>query len=463
MGHQTLEIIGLLFSRSAEKLYAIESDIPGVQSHRIHVIDVSSRDETSVYWSNLDQITRYTMDANDKYLLLLEDGKVGEYDLSPGSHGLIAYQNFMVGGGPAGSMYVWDLSNDRTYPFVIGPYRWEGCPIRALSTDWTRTVTFCYDQNETLLWDTSTNTILARSTEDITEFSLFSPDNRRLIDTKGDDCELRLWDAETFQPLTGWIENVGDEVGFNRNGRLFAGVDCLSEGDQAFYVWSAEAGEQLATFREDVFNTIYEMAFSPAEDLLVILGLDAERMSKLWYVRGLEGLLDGGTTPPEISVAYQSTKEDPLLFNDLVFSPDGRLLAMSGSHKIKLFDVQTRMFFGLPILANIDMLLSDSSASPSNRIVFSPDMSLMVVADDETQLIDLGNRLPNGPAIPGYPRMAAISPDGTKLAVNTQFWYVGLEAWKEIACQIAGRNLTPEEWSTYIVDFPYRKTCEGYP
>src|SRR5262249_10594218 len=36
-------------------------------------------------------------------------------------------------------------------------------------------------------------------------------------------------------------------------------------------------------------------------------------------------------------------------------------------------------------------------------------------------------------------------------------------SWAGIACQIAGRDLTPQEWSTYLPDGgPYEPTCSGH-
>ena len=34
-----------------------------------------------------------------------------------------------------------------------------------------------------------------------------------------------------------------------------------------------------------------------------------------------------------------------------------------------------------------------------------------------------------------------------------------LEHWIEVACAIAGRNLTEDEWSDAFDDRPYRETC----
>lgn len=55
--------------------------------------------------------------------------------------------------------------------------------------------------------------------------------------------------------------------------------------------------------------------------------------------------------------------------------------------------------------------------------------------------------------------MASASSDGTVI-----LWNLDLEHLKAEACRTANRNLTCEEWRSYVsVDEPYRKTCEGLP
>ncbi len=45
-------------------------------------------------------------------------------------------------------------------------------------------------------------------------------------------------------------------------------------------------------------------------------------------------------------------------------------------------------------------------------------------------------------------------PDGEQLASGgedgTRLWELGFAAWRERACRIANRNLTPEEWDLYL-------------
>jgi WD40 repeat protein len=63
----------------------------------------------------------------------------------------------------------------------------------------------------------------------------------------------------------------------------------------------------------------------------------------------------------------------------------------------------------------------------------------------------------------------AFSPDGKLLAVagvptRAMLWDADPEAWRRRACEIAGRNLSREEWELYLpAGTPYRATCSEWP
>ena len=59
-----------------------------------------------------------------------------------------------------------------------------------------------------------------------------------------------------------------------------------------------------------------------------------------------------------------------------------------------------------------------------------------------------------------------LSRDGSLLmTASRETIRIGLnpKAWQAKACQIAGRNLTLKEWSSYLPGEPYRKTCSAWP
>lgn len=60
-----------------------------------------------------------------------------------------------------------------------------------------------------------------------------------------------------------------------------------------------------------------------------------------------------------------------------------------------------------------------------------------------------------------------LRPDGQAVAVNGRLgvaeWTLDPEVLADRACRLAGRNLTPTEWVTYMGDEPYRRTCLQHP
>ena len=54
--------------------------------------------------------------------------------------------------------------------------------------------------------------------------------------------------------------------------------------------------------------------------------------------------------------------------------------------------------------------------------------------------------------------LASGSMDGTVI-----LWDVNLGSWLDLACRIANRNLTMDEWQRYVGPGPYRQTCPNLP
>ena len=105
------------------------------------------------------------------------------------------------------------------------------------------------------------------------------------------------------------------------------------------------------------------------------------------------------------------------------------------------------------------------------------DRLLTIGADDEIRLYDLGARvqlgvgLPFGSAVPTNnhdQRGLSLRPDGRQAAFaipgGIAIWDLDPDHWVTAACQLASRNLTHEEWDTYIGDLAdYHATCPEFP
>jgi WD40 repeat protein len=123
---------------------------------------------------------------------------------------------------------------------------------------------------------------------------------------------------------------------------------------------------------------------------------------------------------------------DGVLIDNVVFSADNQMLAATTEDGVVLWDVGTQQRIGV-----LD--------SPSGRGVTGPIAEGSGIAYD-----------------------AAFSPDSKTLVTtwgdnSIITWNLDVAAWTQRACDVAGRNLTHEEWRQNLGDQPYRKTCSQWP
>jgi WD40 repeat protein len=145
-----------------------------------------------------------------------------------------------------------------------------------------------------------------------------------------------------------------------------------------------------------------------------------------------------------------------------VFFVSDRLLAISSLNgALALYDTDT--------LTKVRTL--NGSRGFIEDVQASRDGDLVVVrgGDRNVQLIDVATGTPVGGQI-SIPvderRGVALRPDGLELAVGggtpdgIAIWNLDPAEWMAAACRVAGRNLTEDEWNTYIGTLsPYHQTC----
>jgi hypothetical protein len=147
-----------------------------------------------------------------------------------------------------------------------------------------------------------------------------------------------------------------------------------------------------------------------------------------------------------------------------VVSSTGRLVAADPSGDVTEFGLRD-----LTPLAS----LPGSRGGPSSLQFDAAGRTLVVTTADQTvQVYDVATRARLGDALPSGARDGMVEgwlrPDGDAVAVNGPAgvleWTIEPQAMARPACALAGRNLTPTEWSTYLgANRRYRRTCPDYP
>ncbi|MFJ6809633.1 protein kinase [Streptomyces anulatus] len=149
----------------------------------------------------------------------------------------------------------------------------------------------------------------------------------------------------------------------------------------------------------------------------------------------------------------------------LSLSPDGRFVAvLQANGWLELWDGAARE---RKALIPSDLVPGAARfGQPLGSMAFSDDGSLLAVAveDDSVQLWDTGAGLPFGkPLTFTGQRIDSLAFDGTTLrtVTGTAVRTLDLSPDRLAAqvCRRAGRDITPEEWRTYIPDAPYRSLC----
>ena len=145
----------------------------------------------------------------------------------------------------------------------------------------------------------------------------------------------------------------------------------------------------------------------------------------------------------------------------LTYLPDGDLLSGGWSGVVERWSPATGRRVSHPVLA---------AAAPLSSIALYPGAKTFATAggDGAVKLWDTSTLQQVGTSFPGTATWSSVrmSPDGRSLVqVNTDatgvVWPATVGAWAQHACQIAGRDLTREEWARYVGDRPYERTCNA--
>ncbi|MFF3035046.1 protein kinase [Streptomyces rubiginosohelvolus] len=213
-----------------------------------------------------------------------------------------------------------------------------------------------------------------------------------------------------------------------------------SSGAHVHEVWDIEKRKKIRQFNDRSAEAVFSH--------------DSER---LVTASGMEVALDDG------ALRRTGLARDP--GGRPVFSPDGRFLAvLRGSGWLELWDGAVRdRKAALP-----SELVPGATrfGQPLGDLAFSADGGLLavVVRGEAVQLWDTNTRTPLGEPLPiTGRRVDSLTFDGTVLRTVTgpevHTLDLSPDRLAEQVCRRAGRDITPEEWRTYVPDAPYRSLC----
>ncbi|MBM2848373.1 MAG: repeat protein [Anaerolineales bacterium] len=340
----------------------------------------------------------------------------------------------------------------------------------------------------------------------------YSPDGGQLaVLNRTPDGQGRVvfWNITGSTPTTAWeipLDVAAYTVAFSHDGKVLA-----IGGRNGVTLWSVADREELERVQRNE-SWAFSVAFSPDDETLAVGQLGSTIV--LWDVTDARA--------PRLLKTLPGNPDQPRHTDDVwsvAWSPDGRWLA-SGSagvnNYVLVWNVETDDSFLTVEQGHTDTVFGVAwspngytlaSASRDNTVVlwdvttpsaprlltrltehrqevygvaFSRDGLLATGSDDGTAMIwSVAN-----PAAPkqlavlaehrNRVRSVAFSPVTDYLATGgfdqqTIIWQIVTgeanpgETPIQLACRLAGRNLTPEEWKRYFPGEDYRKTCPNLP
>jgi WD40 repeat protein len=355
-----------------------------------------------------------------------------------------------VAGAQDGTITVWDVAGTRR---LGSTFRWRSSDAGCLTAP-----CIVIDRRGTLMAESSGNgTVglvdlrtqrpagtLPPKTGPLVDALAFLPDGRTLV-TGGVNGKAVLWNVRTHAAVR--TLRLGGRVWWaaaSPEGRLL-GLQTQAAGHSSSSVDVREVASGRLLYRRNVPNGKGGLEFSPDGRKLAALGCcEPGSTVKVWSARSGKELFSPRVAGHATSIA---------------FSSDGRLLAAGTEDgKVVLWDAADGSPMGAPV---------EVATGPVESISFSPDGRLFVVSsgDGRATLWDprthkrLADAFPEEEGSVPVARFTARGDLVIENVRNTSLWPIDPHAWARFACQVAGRDLTRDEWRDLLPNRPYRRVC----
>jgi WD40 repeat protein len=340
-------------------------------------------------------------------------GRISGVTLSPdGKHLAASVSTFY---GEPGEVLLWDAASGQELGALRGVSDYVGGV--AFSPDGRRLALACED-GSVKIWDTQTRleVFALRGHASMVHCVAWSADGARLISGSGDQT-VRVWDATVAQEAvsTHAHANRAGAVAFSPDGTLVASASVtISSKKHEVKIWNALSGQVVRTWEAPQGNEGRRtLVFSPDGKYLA-LGGDAG-VVKVWDVS------------TDQQTASLQTADGSV--TDVVFDPEGRTLAVLYTRTLKLWDLASRQ--EKVTIEHVEGRLAFSPDGKRLATVDGPSGKLAVFDTSSGQLIEALD-------VPGQSPVAlAFSPDGQRLLLARSD--STLHVWD----LTTGRRLTP--------------------
>ena len=339
----------------------------------------------------------------------------------------------IVSGSDDGTVRLW--SADTGQP-VGAPL--TGDPAQVLSVAFSpdgRRIASGGSNNGVRLWDADTRQPIGQPTTGamgLVSSVAFSPDGKRIVsgggygdygDNSFGDNTVRLWDADTGQPIgqpmTGHTDAV-QSVAFSPDGkRIVSG-----SRDKTVRLWDADTGQPIGQPMTRHTDAVQSVAYSP--DGKRIVSGSRDNTVRLWNA-------DTG----QLVIGQPRGGQHTAGVLDVAFSPDGRSIASASFQEdgVRLWDADTGQPVGQPLVGRTGHVSSVAFSPDGHRIVSGSD-------DGTVQVWDATTSQPVGqPMMHEGVNIVAFSPDGRRIVSCSGS---SVRVWDAATGQPVGQPMTHE-------------------
>jgi WD40 repeat protein len=241
----------------------------------------------------------------------------------------------------------------------------------------------------------------------------FSPDNRWVV-TGSDDKTARLWDLKAADPTAQPIVLKGHESEVNA---VAFSADNLwvvtGSYDTTARLWDLKAANPAAqpVVLKGHENAVNAVAFS-ADNLWVVTG-SSDRTARLWDLKAADP-----AAQPVVLKGHEGS------VRAVAFSSDNRwVVTGSGDNTARLWDLKAADPTAQPLVLK-------GHEGVVNAVAFSPDGRWVVTGSEDK---------------------------------TARLWLLQIEDLLALARRTAGRNLSTDEWHTFLPGQPYFEVFPGLP